>query len=191
MIKSLLSMLVVVFFISCSGKYQENQKRLDELYGKCNNPLKPLNERQKKICLAEERAGGESLFGLAEGNNLGDVFGGSSEQNVIYQSPVNPYLWRASLEITSSYPLKIADSQGGYIETDWIVDKSNQAQRCIIKINILSAELISTAVSSRLICENKSDDLWVSDSIQYVEEEKQLTLKILKLGNDLANSATQ
>ena len=93
--------------------------------------------------------------------------------------------------MTSPYPLKIADNQGGYIETDWIVDKSNQAQRCIIKINILSAELISTAVSSRLICENKSDDLWVSDSVQYVEEEKQLTLKILKLGNDLANSATQ
>ena len=190
MIKSLLSMLVVVFFISCSGTYQENQKRLDELYGKCNNPLKPLNERQKRICLAEERAGGESLFGLAEGN-LGDVFGGSSEQNVIYQSPVNSYLWRASLEITSSYPLKIADSQGGYIETDWIIDKNNQTQRCIIKINIFSAELISTAVASRFICENKSNDLWVSDNNNYSEEEKQLTLKILKLGNDLANTAIQ
>ena len=191
MVRSFLSILVIIFFVSCSGTYEENQKLLNELHGKCNNPSNPLTTKQRNRCLTEERARGESLFGLAEGNNLGDIFGGSNKQNVIYQGPVNPYLWRASLEITSPYPLKIADNQGGYIETDWIVDKSNQAQRCIIKINILSAELISTAVSSRLICENKSDDLWVSDSVQYVEEEKQLTLKILKLGNDLANSATQ
>ena len=191
MVRSFLSILVIIFFVSCSGTYEENQKRLNELHGKCNNPSNPLTTKQRNRCLTEERAKGESLFGLAEGNNLGDIFDRSDKQNVIYQSPVNPYLWRASLEMTSSYPLKIADNQGGYIETDWIVDKNNQAQRCIIKINILSAELISTAVSSRLICENKSNDLWVSDSVQYVEEEKQLTLKILKLGNDLANSATQ
>ena len=191
MFRSFLCILGLVYLISCSGTYEENQKRLNELHGECNNPSQPLTKTQKKRCMAKEMAEGESLFGLAEGNNLGDIFGGSNKQNVIYQSPVNPYLWRASLEMTSPYPLKIADNQGGYIETDWIVDKSNQAQRCIIKINILSAELISTAVSSRLICENKSDDLWVSDSVQYVEEEKQLTLKILKLGNDLANSATQ
>ena len=191
MFRTVLYILGFTILISCSGTYEENQKRLVELYGECNNPSKPLTDKQKKRCRAKERAEGESLFGLAEGNSLGDIFDRSNKQNVIYQSPVNPYLWRASLEMTSSYPLKIADNQGGYIETDWIVDKNNQAQRCIIKINILSAELISTAVSSRLICENKSNDLWVSDSVQYVEEEKQLTLKILKLGNDLANSATQ
>lgn len=191
MFRIVLYILGFTILISCSGTYEENQKRLVELYGECNNPSNPLTDKQKKRCRAKERAEGESLFGLAEGNSLGDIFDRSNKQNVIYQSPVNPYLWRASLEMTSSYPLKIADNQGGYIETDWIVDKNNQAQRCIIKINILSAELISTAVSSRLICENKSNDLWVSDSVQYVEEEKQLTLRILKLGNDLANSATQ
>ena len=190
MFRSFLCILGLVYLISCTGTYEENQKRLNELHGECNNPSQPLTRTQKKRCMAKEMAEGESLFGIAEGN-FSDIFGRSNEKNVIYQSPVNSYLWRASLEITSSYPLKIADSQGGYIETDWIIDKNNQTQRCIIKINIFSAELISTAVASRFICENKSNDLWVSDNNNYSEEEKQLTLKILKLGNDLANTAIQ
>ena len=33
---------------------------------------------------------------------------------------VNPYLWKHQLKLTKSYPLNIADNQGGFIETDWI-----------------------------------------------------------------------
>ena len=133
MFRTVLYILGFTIIISCSGTYEENQKRLVELHGECNNPSQPLTRTQKKRCLAKEMAEGEGLFGLAE-ENFSDIFSRSNEKNVIYQSPVNSYLWRASLEITSSYPLKIADSQGGYIETDWIVDKNNQTQRCIIKI---------------------------------------------------------
>ena len=30
------------------------------------------------------------------------------------------HLWKAALDVTKTYPLKIADSQGGYIQTEWI-----------------------------------------------------------------------
>ena len=46
------------------------------------------------------------------------------KENVVYQSNVNPYLWNASLEVTKKYPLKIADNQGGFIETDWIYENN-------------------------------------------------------------------
>ena len=101
---------------------------------------------------------------------------------------VNPHLWRASLDLTSSYALKIADNQGGFIETDWITNSTNQNQRCLIKIKIVSSELISTGVSTKFICEKKDADSWISDGKNYLSEEKQLTLKILKTATTLADS---
>ena len=62
--------------------------------------------------------------------------------------------------------------------------------RCLIKIQILSKELITTGVSSNFLCENKVNKTWSSDNIDYIEEEKQITLKILEVAGKLekANS---
>ena len=57
--------------------------------------------------------------------------------------------------------------------------------RCLIKIQILSRELITTGVSSNFLCENKTNDTWSSDNIDYIEEEKQITLKILEIAGKL------
>ena len=38
---------------------------------------------------------------------------------------VNKPLWDSAIKITKEYPLKIADNQGGYIETDWIYSIDN------------------------------------------------------------------
>ena len=158
---------------------------MDELYG-CKKPGENLSREKYKACLAKERAGGESLFDL-EGN-LNDLIRG--KDNVVYQYTVNPYLWRAAIEITNTYPLKIADNQGGYIQTEWINNTENNSIRCLIKIQILSKELITTGVSSNFLCENKVNETWSSDNIDYIEEEKQITLKILEVAGALekANS---
>ncbi len=91
-------------------------------------------------------------------------------------------------EVTKSYPLKIADNTGGFIETDWITDSNNSSLRCLIKIQISSKDLITTAVNTNFICENKSNDTWFPDNIEYSEEEKQITLKILEIAGRLANA---
>ena len=158
---------------------------MDELYG-CKKPGENLSKEKYKACLAKERAGGESLFDL-EGN-LNDLIRG--KDNVVYQYTVNPYLWRAAIEITNTYPLKIADSQGGYIQTEWINNTEDNSIRCLIKIQISSKELITTGVSSNFLCENKVNETWSSDNIDYIEEEKQITLKILEVAGTLekANS---
>jgi hypothetical protein len=176
------------FLVSCSGNYQDNQQRLDDVYGECDNPTKriKLNDVQYKACKAKERAAGESLFNL-EGD-LNDLISGRRDNNIVYMNSVNPHLWRASLDLTSSYALKIADNQGGFIETDWITNSSNQNQRCLIKIKIVSSELISTGVSTKFICEKRDGDSWISDGKNYLSEEKQLTLKILKTASILADS---
>ena len=90
--------------------------------------------------------------------------------------------------MTSPYPIKIADNQGGFIETDWITQSDNNSQRCLIKIRVLSTELITTGVNTKFLCENKNNDIWVSDDKEYFQEEKQITLKILDIAGKLANT---
>ena len=48
--------------------------------------------------------------------------------------PINPYLWKGSLETISFIPLASADPFSGIIITDWYSSEEDQNQRC--KLNI-------------------------------------------------------
>ena len=195
----LLSIILSLFILtSCNqGNHQKNLTELDEIYGKCDNPMREneynsnnKNSRIYRNCKAKEMAGGESLFDLEE--SFKDTFGiGSrSKSDVLVVSSVNPLLWRASLDVTKDYPLKIADSQGGYIETDWIYGDESLADknRCLIKIRVLSQDLISTGVQTNFICETKNNSNWANDEKDYFQQEKQITLSILERASELAQS---
>ena len=58
--------------------------------------------------------------------NITEFFGnlGGSDKNVIISSSVNNFLWQGSLDAISNFNLKIADSQGGIIQTEWIYDQN-------------------------------------------------------------------
>lgn len=186
MIKIRLVLITLLFVLSgCSGNYEKKLAELDEIYG-CDNPARNLSTFKYKQCLAAQRANDDTLFGL--GDNIQKVFDRGNNQNVIYQNSVNPSLWNAALDLTSGYSLKIADNQGGYIETDWIYENNTPLDRCLIKIRIVSAEIVSTGVITNFICENKISDQWVSKKEKYTEEEKRLTLKILKTAVELSES---
>ena len=186
MTKYLCLLFGAIFLHACSGNYQEQRSKAAELYGECDIPSDNLkaNKIKYKQCKAKERAGGESLFNLA--GDLNDLIVGRNTN--VYQYSVNPYLWNASLEVTSAYPIKIADNQGGFIETDWITQSGNSSLRCLIKIRVLSTELITTGVDTKFLCENKDKDIWVSDEKEYLQEEKQITLKILEIAGQLADT---
>ena len=186
----LFPLLLSIFVLqACSGDHQAKMAELDSVYGVCDNPARNYNKGSKKyeLCKDKERAEGESLFGFD--GSLSDIISGNKGDNVIYQNDVNPYLWSAALEVTQRYPLKIADNQGGFIETDWIYETNSPSQRCLIKIQILSRELITTGVSTNFLCETKQDVVWVSDIKDYIEEEKQITLKILEIAGNMSNTA--
>ena len=158
--------------------------KIDETFG-CKDPHKNLSERKMKDCLAKQRAGGESLFDLND--DFDKLF--RRDSTVVYQNSVNSYLWNAGLEVTKTYPLKIADNQGGFIETEWIRDSTDMNQRCLIKIQITSRELITTGVKSSFLCETKQGGEWVADNVDYIEEEKQITLKILDIASNLSRAS--
>ena len=186
--KFLMILFVSLIFVqSCSegpfgGNHAANMEKLDKLYGPCNNPHnKIVTKERRMLCEDKERAAGPggktkdpiSITSFAK-NFDGGV--GSNYQGMV----INPFLWQASLGILDQYPLKIVDSQGGFISTDWIMENSNPDQRCNVKVTINSRELVSNGVKVKLICQKKTDDTWYNETTSYTSEEKDLTLKILE-----------
>ena len=174
MLRYLLIILISLLTISCSQKKSDTMDKLDKIYGECDNPQRKLKNLEYKICKDKEMAkmGKDPI-------NLTDIFnrGGGS---TIVQPTVNPALWRAALKTINQYSIKISDNSGGYIETEWLYKPEEPNKRCLIKIQIVSEELVSTGVASKIVCEQKQNDQWYNDGQEYAEESKQIVLSILQ-----------
>ncbi len=186
--KILLFIVTVVFsvlLISCQGNQEQRLEKLDKLYGYCDNPHRTFGVFEYQTCKRKEMAQlpsdkGKNLEPFNLTKFMDAVNNGVGPNTVTTQTNINPFLWQGSIDVTSNYDLKIADVTGGYIQTEWIYDETDLEKRCMIKIQITSAEYISNAVKSNFICENKNQDIWTTDGNEYVDEEKVLTLKILE-----------
>ena len=94
-----------------------------------------------------------------------DVFGGESEQRVQYGTmgmPINPYLWKASLETISFMPLASADPFGGTIITDWYTSASNENERCKLNIFINGLELKTENLKVSSFCQIFKNQKWIN-----------------------------
>ena len=193
MFSGLSSIIILLFsflLINCSGTLEKELEELDKIYGYCDNPQRNIRGAKYEICKDKERAAGPSgISDKKEPLNLSNLFNefrlGSN--NAIVQATVNPALWKASLEVMQSYDLKFVDNQGGYLQTEWIYQSSNPNSRCLIKIQITSPELISNGVKSSFNCEENNNGIWETDGNDYIQEEKNLNLRILELAQEYAN----
>jgi hypothetical protein len=186
-IKILSLLFFSLFFLNCAGTLEQDLKELDKIYGYCDNPQRNLRGNKYDTCKAKERAAGpdgkvDEKSALTFDEIVEKIRGGPRE--TIINSTANPFLWRASLKTMSPYDLKIADNQGGFIQTEWIYKDDKPNNRCLIKIQITSIELISTGVETNIKCEDKIENSWRDDNYKYLDEEKQLILKILELANN-------
>ena len=66
---------------------------------------------------------------------------------------------------------------------------SKRHQRCLIKIQVTSSELITSGVSATFLCEDKINETWVSDNKNYPDEEKKIILKILEIAGGLSKTS--
>ena len=193
MIRSLLLLILVFSFQSCSkglldGDVQKNLEKMDKIHGYCNNPYRNFSKQEKELCEHKERAAGPDGE-IGDPLNLTKMiedFRSGGSNNVYQGMSVNENLWEASLILLDQYPLDIVDSQGGFISTNWIIEKGNLNQRCLIKVNITSQKLVSNGAKVKLLCEEKEGDTWYQDKISYEDEEKNLLLKILDIANELS-----
>ena len=184
--KIVLMMLISSILYGCGSRHQENVARLDEVHGVCDNPARILTKRQYEICKMKQRgnAGGELDINDLE-TSLGELLSdqlGLGTTIVGGSSFANRYLWQASLDVLSPFPIKIADNGGGYVETDWIIDYNQSSdKRCQIKIMVRSSELVSNGLKSALNCQDFDGENWNADKQKYPNEEKNITLKILEV----------
>jgi len=193
MLKLLSFLLALLFTVSCSkglfdGDIQKNLKETDKIYGKCNNPNRQFTYVEKQICESKERAAGPDGE-IGEPFNLSEALTNfqNGNRNMVYGGmSVNSFLWNASLTVLDQYPIKEVDSEGGFISTDWILKEESPNQRCLVKVNVISTELISTGVKTKIICQNKTDE-WYSSDESFINEENQITLKILEIANKLSS----
>ena len=184
--------LVLVIFtqvmISCSGvvggKYQENLEKFDKMYGYCDNPQRGLikSSIEYKTCKRKEMAAGaDGIIDDNAGIPFENLFNKDNQvSGSVIMTNVNKDLWVGSLETLDDYSLKIADSMGGYIETDWIYSPNVDDERCSIKVKILSREFVSNGVDVNFVCSKLINNNWVLIDNDFIEEEKRLHLKILE-----------
>ena len=191
MLKLLTLSILLILSTSCSkgllnGDNQKNLEQLDQTYGKCDNPFRQYTKAQYRICKDKERAAGPDGV-VDDPISITDVIDRYKDggRTVYASTSVNSDLWNASLALLDPYSLKIADSQGGVLVTDWILERDKPNKRCSIKINITSKEMVSNGAKVKLLCETKEQETWFSDKIAYVDEEKQMTLKILEIAKAL------
>lgn len=94
-----------------------------------------------------------------DGNILGDdflLFGGSNkyDPNKVGSMPVNPFLWKASLDVISFMPLASSDATGGVILTDWYTpgDKPNERIKLTISIRdrVLRADALKVVMNKQI-----------------------------------------
>ena len=192
--KTLITIFAFILLQSCSsgplgGDIQKNLAESDKIYGKCNNPNRQFTAIQKQICEDQVRAAGPDGE-VGDPIDLTEIFSGfGGNGKVVYAgSSSNEFLWNGALETLKEFPLKTVDSQGGFISTEWIFKETNPNQRCLIKINITSRELMSNGVNTKIICQKKETNEWYSSNELFIEEEKNLTLKILEKASQLSNA---
>ena len=126
------------------------------------------------------RTGG-GVFGKKGSINL---FGGenSSEQvSVGMGLPINPFLWKASIETISFMPLASTDPFAGTIITDWYTAENSLGERCKLNIFINGADMKTDNLKVSSFCQSLKDNQWVN-SPPNIEDN-------IKLENAILNKA--
>ena len=76
--------------------------------------------------------------------------------------PINPYLWKASIETINFMPLSSTDPFAGTIITDWYTDANNLGERCKLNIFINGLELKTSNLKVLSFCQNLKENQWVN-----------------------------
>ena len=170
--QSWLLFFLMFFIYSCAG--DRERKDNSELYSK-SQTRGAIIERTGATIGGDDTAKGRKLQMEYAENKMasgGGLFGkkGVDLLNQDKQTasigvgmPINPYLWKASLETINFMPLSSADPFAGLIITDWY-SQNNTNERCKINIFIRGVELKTSNLKVNSFCQTLSDtNNWVDD----------------------------
>ena len=105
------------------------------------------------------RSGG-GLLGK-KGLSLGKIDKSEKTTTATIGLPINPYLWKGSLETIDFMPLASADPFAGIIITDWYTSQNTPNERCKINIFIRGYKMKTDNLKVNSFCQSLSNGQWV------------------------------
>ena len=158
---------LVLLLLSCnknvedSSELWKNAQTSGEIIRRSGTVFDPALNKEVAMSDAENRLRtGGGLFGKKAG--IGD-FGKNKSNNAVSSigMPINPYLWKGSLETIDFMPISSADPFGGIIITDWYSDGKNVNERCKINIFIKGLDLKTSNLKVNTFCQSYENNKWI------------------------------
>tara|TARA_Y100000996_G_C22466229_1_gene620200 strand:- start:246 stop:854 length:609 start_codon:yes stop_codon:yes gene_type:complete len=167
---------VVLFLFGCNKNLTEEEKkamwdkaqtrgeivrRSGTPFNLATNPDLAMSDAQNRL-----RTGGGLL---GKKGSMGFLEKDKNNKNKSYDTsgigmPINPYLWKASLETISFMPLSSTDPFAGTIITDWYTVENNLGERCKLNIFINGLELKTDNLKVLSYCQLLKENQWVNRS---------------------------
>jgi hypothetical protein len=141
----------------------DNAQTRGEIIRRSGTPFNLATDPDLAMSDAQNRLRtGGGLFGeKANFSFLGKDEGGSN-QTIGLGMPVNPFLWRATLETINFMPLSSTDPFAGTIITDWYTAEKSQGERCKLNIFINGKELKTENLKVSSFCQILKKNQWVN-----------------------------
>ena len=175
LVKVFLFLCLFVFLTSCNQNLNDDEKEklwskaqtTGEIYNRSGSTLPNTGQfKDKAMRDAETRLStGGGLFGKSGLNIMGVI--NQENKNVSTGGlgmPINPYLWKASLETISFMPLSSTDPIAGTIITDWYSSEQNIGERCKLNIFINGLELKTSNLKVLSFCQILKSNQWINKS---------------------------
>ena len=120
------------------------------------DPDLALSDAQNRLRTGGGLLGQKGNFSFLEKNKS------DSTQITGLGMPINPYLWKASLETISFMPLSSTDPFAGTIITDWYTAETNLGERCKLNIFINGKDLKTDNLKVSTFCQTLKNNQWVN-----------------------------
>ena len=168
------SALVIIFLFllfGCNSNLSEEERKAlwdnaqtqGEIIRRSGTPFNLATDKDLAMSDAENRlrTGGGLMGKKANFSFLGEDKETSSQITSLGM-PINPYLWKASLETISFMPLSSTDPFAGTIITDWYTAEANQGERCKLNIFINGKDLKTYNLKVSSFCQILKNNQWVN-----------------------------
>ena len=157
---------LVLLLLSCnknvedSSELWKNAQTSGEIINRSGTVFNSAQNKELAMADAENRLrSGGGLLGKEAGISLGTNEGNNTVSSI--GMPINPYLWKGSLETIGFMPLSSADPFGGIIITDWYSDGQTINERCKINIFIKGLELKTSNLKVNTFCQSFENNRWI------------------------------
>ena len=170
--KSYVFVVIFIFLlIGCNDNLSDDEKKglwnnaqtQGEIINRSGTPFNLATDKDLAMSDAQNRliTGGGLLGNKGSVSFFGNEKNNSSQISSV-GLPINPYLWKASLETIDFMPLSSTDPFAGIIITDWYTDEKNLGERCKLNIFVKGKDLKTDNLKVSSFCQSFDNNQWVN-----------------------------